>query len=90
MDGEANPYWVQAKHVLGAFGLFVVVIVVAIAVDRANVWLVSIGWIKQNGLHYWALEAAEILLFLTDTAALVITVFVTTIRFVIGLLRPKG
>lgn len=85
---EPNPYWEQTKHVLGASCLFFIVLGTALAIERTKVMLVSLGWIKQNGLHYWALEIAEHVLFILDISALVIVVFVTTIRFVVGLVRP--
>ncbi len=75
-----NPYFEQAKHVVGATALFLLVFAVAITLDRISHYLVSIGWIENEGIYYWVFKIAEVTIMLVDVTALLVIVMVTTYK----------
>ena len=79
---ETNPYWEQAKHIIGATLLFVLIAAVAIGIDRCTTWLISIKWLESGGVIYWALKGAEYFLFLLDILALLAIASLTTLKYV--------
>lgn len=78
---EENPYREQAKHVIGATSLFLLVIAVALGLDRLTYGLIALAWIEKNGLYHWVFRFAEIIILLVDVAALLTIVVMTTYKF---------
>lgn len=81
-EEHKNPYWEQAKHIIGATLLFFLVFAVALSIDRIGLLLIDVGWMKRDGLFHWALQIAEVTLFLLDVSALLIIAAVTTYKYV--------
>jgi hypothetical protein len=84
--GNENPYKVQAKHVVGATSLFLLMLAVALGLDRLTTFLIEIHWIAKDGLYFWVFKIAEVVLLVADAAALITIVLVTTYKFLRGLL----
>ena len=84
---EENPYKVQAKHIIGATLLFVLMLAVALGLDRLTVFLIDTHWIERDGLYYWVFKIAEWVLLLADAAALITIVLATTYKFLRGLFK---
>ncbi|MFT3819898.1 MAG: hypothetical protein QM750_20170 [Rubrivivax sp.] len=88
VSGEApNPYWEQAKHIIGATLLFVLIAVVAIGIDQSTRWLISLKLLETNSAIHWALTIAEYFLFLLDIVALLAIAAITTYKYVKGFFK---